>query len=174
MKLFRRLLLIILAGFILLNAVAVFQAYKLTRFYDSAPPKVPTEQQTFWYKTKAVLFGVNIPKSKNTIFPDSSYETIYIKTDDGFKLEAWSVKKPSAKGTVILFHGHGASKSGVVKEASYFTSLNYNVLMIDFRAHGGSEGNICTIGYKESADVKAAYDYISATGERIFICGAFH
>jgi alpha-beta hydrolase superfamily lysophospholipase len=172
MKIFRRILRVLLIGFILLNAVSAFQAYKLTRFYDSAPAKIPTDQQTFWYKTKAILFGVSIPKSKNTIFPDSSYQTIYLKTYDGLKLEAWYIKNRFSKGTVILFHGHGGSKSGVVEEANYFASLEYNVLMVDFRAHGGSEGNVCTIGYYESADVKAAYDYISSKGEKnIYLWG---
>ncbi len=172
MKIFRRILRVLLVGFILVNAVAAFQAYKLTRFYDSAPAKVRPEQQSLWYKTKAVLFGVNMPKSKNTIFPDSSFETIYFKTDDSIKLEAWYMKDSAAKGTVILFHGHGGSKSGVLDEAYYFKSLDYNVLMVDFRAHGGSEGNACTIGYNESADVKAAYEYISAKGEKnIFLWG---
>src|ERR1700722_6166139 len=165
MKIFRRLLRIVLVCFILLNIVATFQAYKLTHFYDSAPPKIPAEQQTFWYKTKAVLFGVNTPKSKNTIFPDTAYETVYITTDDGIKLEAWYIHESVAKGTIILFHGHGASKSDVLKEADYFRTLDYNVLLVDFRAHCGSEGNVCTIGFKESADIKSAYDYISKKEE---------
>jgi len=172
MKILRSILRILFVGFILLNAVAAFQAYKLTRFYDSAPPKVPPAQQSFWYKTKAVLFGISMPKSKNAIRPNSSFETIYLKTDDAIKLQAWYMEDSLAKGTIILFHGHGGSKSGVLDEAYYFKSLGYNVLMVDFRAHGGSEGNICTIGYYESADVKAAYDYVLAKGEKnIFMWG---
>jgi pimeloyl-ACP methyl ester carboxylesterase len=38
--------------------------------------------------------------------------------------------------------------------------------LVDFRAHGNSAGNICTIGYDEEKDVKAAYEYIAAKGER--------
>ena len=41
--------------------------------------------------------------------------------------------------------------------------------MTDFRAHGNSEGNTCTIGYHESADVKATYDYVAAKGEKNII-----
>ncbi|HXB44727.1 MAG TPA: alpha/beta fold hydrolase [Puia sp.] len=169
MKLLRRGLLTLLVGFILLNTAAVFQAYKLTRFYDSAPPYVPTEQGTFWNKTKAILFGVSAQKSRNSVLPDTPYETIYFKTSDGFRLEGWYIQDPHPKGTVILFHGHGGSKSGVLQEGYYFASLGYNLLLVDFRAHGGSQGNICTMGFKESADVKAAWDYTVARGEKNII-----
>jgi alpha-beta hydrolase superfamily lysophospholipase len=44
--------------------------------------------------------------------------------------------------------------------------MGYNTFLLDFRAHGNSEGNTCTIGYDETEDVKLAYDYISNTGEK--------
>jgi alpha-beta hydrolase superfamily lysophospholipase len=69
------------------------------------------------------------------------------------------------KGTVLMFHGHGSNKSAVIREAEEFYSLGYNVITTDFRAHGNSEGTICTIGYNESKDVKAVYDYIQQKGE---------
>lgn len=71
----------------------------------------------------------------------------------------------------MLFHGHGSSKSKILPEADYFYSLGYNVLLMDFRAHGGSDGNTCTIGYDEAEDVKLAYDYISKSGKNIFLWG---
>ncbi|HRH61424.1 MAG TPA: alpha/beta hydrolase, partial [Chitinophagaceae bacterium] len=45
-------------------------------------------------------------------------------------------------------------------------NLGWNVLMIDFRAHGKSEGNLTSIGYFEAKDVKAAYDFIAKQGEK--------
>jgi alpha-beta hydrolase superfamily lysophospholipase len=65
-----------------------------------------------------------------------------------------------------MFHGHGGTRSGVVAEANAFHDMGYNVCMVDFRAHGNSDGNICTIGYKEVADVIAAFDYVIAKGEK--------
>ena len=44
--------------------------------------------------------------------------------------------------------------------------LGWNVLLTDFRAHGNSEGEVCTIGANEAKDVKAAYDYTRALGEK--------
>jgi alpha-beta hydrolase superfamily lysophospholipase len=47
--------------------------------------------------------------------------------------------------------------------------MGYNTFQIDFRAHGSSSGNTCTIGYDESEDVKLTYDFISTKGEKNII-----
>jgi len=92
-----------------------------------------------------------------------------------FHLESWYAKADSnAKGTVLLFHGHGSSKSGIIAEATAFHQMGWNVFVTDFRAHGNSEGEVCTIGANEAKDVKAAYDYIRASGEKILSYMAFH
>jgi alpha-beta hydrolase superfamily lysophospholipase len=45
--------------------------------------------------------------------------------------------------------------------------------LLDFRAHGGSQGNTCTIGYDEAEDVKLAYDQLRSEGEKnIILFGA--
>jgi hypothetical protein len=153
--------------FILVNIIVAFHAYKFTHFYDngSISLKKP-EEKSGWDKTKEILFGINAEKKKNTVAADSIFQTIYLKTKDSLKLEAWYISADSAKGTVCLFHGHGGTKSGVYKEAEEFVKLGYNALLLDFRAHGNSEGNTCTIGYDETEDVKLAYDYIKNKGEK--------
>ncbi|MBS1653814.1 MAG: alpha/beta hydrolase, partial [Bacteroidetes bacterium] len=45
----------------------------------------------------------------------------------------------------------------------------YNVFMIDLRAHGSSEGRVTTIGYKESEEVKLAYNFVKEKGEQKII-----
>jgi alpha-beta hydrolase superfamily lysophospholipase len=44
--------------------------------------------------------------------------------------------------------------------------MGYNVLLLDFRAHGASGGNTCTIGYYEAEDVKLAYNFLKDKGEK--------
>lgn len=154
----------LLVLFVLLNVVAAFHAYKFTHFYNTAPEKKRPEDMGFSDKAAAILFGIKYPKSKTVDSLKSMHDTVYIKTQDSIKLEAWWLYPPPMpvfpwKGTVIMFHGHGGSKSGMIKEAEAFYNKQYNVLMVDFRAHGNSEGNTCTIGYNEAKDVKAAYDF---------------
>ena len=58
-------------------------------------------------------------------------------------------------------------------EANEFRYRGYNVMMVDFRGHGNSEGNTTTIGIRESEEVKLAYDYVEQKGEKnIFLYGS--
>jgi alpha-beta hydrolase superfamily lysophospholipase len=167
MRLLRRALRVVIALFILLNIMAIFHAYKFTYFYDdtTATVKKP-EQMNGWEKTKVILFGLEYPKSVNTIRPNIRFDTLSLITADKMRLSGWYMPRDSAKGTVILFHGHGSSSGKILAEAYYMHSIGFNTLLIDFRAHGNSEGNVSTIGYREANDVKAAYDHVRAKGEK--------
>ncbi len=163
----KTLLRLFIVLFILVNIIVAFHAYKFTHFYNNDEISIKkAAEKSGWDKTKDIFFGINAVKQKNTITADSTFETVYLKTKDSLKLEAWYITADSAKGTVCLFHGHGGTKSGVIKEAESFKKMGYNTLLLDFRAHGNSEGNTCTIGYKEAEDVKLAFDYISSKGEK--------
>lgn len=162
----RSLLKILIGFFVLLNMVVICHAYKFTHYYDANEVQVKQQKdKTSWDKTKELLFGFTAVKQKN-IAPDSIFKPVYLTTKDGLKLEAWIMQVPNAKGTVAMFHGHGGKKSGVLKEAYSFQQMGYNTLLLDFRAHGNSEGNTCTIGYDEAEDVKLAYDYLQQQGEK--------
>jgi pimeloyl-ACP methyl ester carboxylesterase len=171
-KLLKKLGYTILILFVLLNVMAAFHAYKFTHFYDSAEakPLFKAEEAGFFEKAGALMFGVKSFKKPIAKFPSINYKTVRFTTSDELHLEAWHMQHPivdsrEAKGTIIMFHGHGGNKAGILKEAESFFNLNYNVLMVDFRSHGNSSGNICTIGFYEARDVKAAYDYVGSTGE---------
>jgi hypothetical protein len=162
----------VLVLFVLLNVMTVFQAYKFTHFYDNVPALKKPEEMSAGEKASAIFFGVKYPKKKNEDSLLLPHEFVSFKTEDSLKLEAWyldSQKDDTVKphiGTVIMFHGHGSCKSAIIKEASAFYEMGWDVLMVDFRAHGNSDGNICTIGYNESKDVKAAYDFIHSKKEK--------
>ena len=168
-KFAKRLGMLVLVLFVLLNVMLIFQAYSLSHFYE--PNEVVIKKQdekTGWDITKEILFGPNFVKQKNSV-TDSAFQTVYFNTENGLKLEAWLLPTPAAKGTVALFHGHGGKKSSLLKEAQVFRSLGYSALLLDFRAHGGSQGNTCSIGFKEAEDVKLAYTYLEAQGEKNII-----
>jgi len=169
-KALRITLKVLLVLFVLINIITAFHAYKFTHFYNAGEVTIKKpEDKSGWDKTREALFGINATKKLNDIVPDSTFKTIYLTTKSGLKLEAWYIAADSAKGTVALFHGHGGTKSGVYKESEEFRKMHYNTLLLDFRAHGGSEGNTCTIGYNEAEDVKLAYDFIKEKGEKNII-----
>jgi hypothetical protein len=168
MKRFLKILLrTLLVLFLALNTMAAFHAWKFTHFYDDNTLRnSKPENWSGWQKTKAILFGIRYPKSQNNQQPDTTFTNISLKTDDGETIAGWYIKKAGTKGTVLMFHGHASSKSRVLPEAMSFTQMGYNVLLTDFRAHGNSSGNTCSIGYKEALDVKAAYEWVMQSGEK--------
>ena len=166
-RFFRLFLRAVVVLFLLINVIVAFHAYKFTHFYDNGSISVKKQvDKTGWDKTQEIFFGINAVKQKNTVTTDSTFEIIYLKTKDSLKLEAWYIPIDSAKGTVCLFHGHGGTKSGVYEEAQSFQKMGFNTFLLDFRAHGNSDGNTCSIGFNETEDVKLSYDYIKNKGEK--------
>jgi pimeloyl-ACP methyl ester carboxylesterase len=153
--------------FVLLNVVLAFHAYRFTYFYETRdvpwrrPEDIPTGERI----TQA-LTGFRFGKRPVTDFPEKPFRTVWLKNERGQRLEAWYTEATRPGGTVLLFHGHGSCKGKLIAEQTYFRRLGYNTLAVDFRAHGNSEGNVCTIGYHEVGDVRAAYDFVRKTGER--------
>ena len=165
-KPFKRIFYSVLTLLLLFNIVAINQAYHLTHFYDHGTVK-PVAEQTkgFWGKVQAGIIGVKLEKLIGST-PDSPFIDVKLKSKDGLTLDCWLIRVQHAKGCIVLFHGHGSEKSANLSQSNFFNEQGYSTLLVDFRAHGQSEGNTCTIGYKEAEDVKLAYDYLKKTGEK--------
>src|SRR5215831_19328312 len=89
-------------------------------------------------------------------------ETVNIRSRDGISLAAWWFhSKQVARGTIILAHGSSSNKSGMLPRAAFLISNDYNVLDLDLRGHGESQGNYMTPGYLESLDILGAVDYLA-------------
>ncbi|MGA0560003.1 alpha/beta hydrolase [Larkinella sp. VNQ87] len=171
MRILRRVGLVLLGLFVLLNIVLAFHAARFTYFYDN-PDKMPSrkpESYSTGEKLEAAFFGMKLKKSVVNDAPKMPYETVRLTNELGQRLEGWYVRADNPKGTVILCHGHASNKSKVLCENDFFHQLGYNTLLFDFRAHGNSQGNICTIGYRETNDLKAAYDFVSRGNEKNII-----
>jgi len=159
----------LLTLFILANAVSAWQAFIITHFSDERNIR-KVHASVFQQKLNRV-FG---KKPSRQLVVDSltvPHISIYINSDT-FKLAAWHLKHSTdsfVKGTVIMFHGRGSCRSEIIPEATAFYNMQYDVLMIDLRAHGNSNGNVCSMGYFEANDVRAAYNFIETTGERNII-----
>lgn len=167
-KLFKVGFRIFLLLFVLVNVITAFHAYKFTHFYDAGEVIAKKQsEKTKWDITSDIFFGINVVKQPNKIMADSSFQSIELLTKDQIKVEGWYLKTTNAaRGTVVMFHGHGGTRSGIMNEAAEFRKMGYHTFLIDFRAHGNSGGNTCTIGYEEGEDVKLAYDFIKQKGEK--------
>ncbi|TGE25400.1 alpha/beta fold hydrolase [Hymenobacter aquaticus] len=156
----RRLLWGLLLGFLALNGVAFLHAWRFTHF--TAEPGRHTgnpEQLSALDKAWVLLTGIKNPKPRNLGTPAFAFRTVTIPSASG-RLEAWYSPVENAKGRVALFHGYTSNKSKLLTEAAVFRQLGYSVLLVDFAGNGGSEGLQTTVGFRESADVAAAYAFL--------------
>jgi pimeloyl-ACP methyl ester carboxylesterase len=72
----------------------------------------------------------------------------------------WCRANGSPRGTVVYLHGvadNRASASGVIER---LTARGFDVIAYDSRAHGGSDGDVCTYGYFEKHDLARVLDRI--------------
>ena len=172
-SLIRWIVWVLLVQFVLMNISAAIYAYRLTHFYKDPSLRTSSPDKNIFTKTWKLFTGPKQPRSFITDKPVFRYETIQLKTGQGHIIEAWYGKVDSlSKGTVILFHGITSNKGSLLQEAYEFRYHDYNVMLVDLRGHGNSDGNNSTIGYHESEEVKLAYDWIAQKGEsRIFLYG---
>ncbi|HEX4997099.1 MAG TPA: alpha/beta fold hydrolase [Terriglobia bacterium] len=79
----------------------------------------------------------------------------------GLRLAAWYIPARGRQRPIVLVaHGLNADKGNFLPAAIVAHDLGYDVLSLDFRAHGESDGRTTTLGFNEADDVKAAYDWI--------------
>lgn len=88
-----------------------------------------------------------------------NYEAVQIAGRDGITLDAWFVPSPGAKRTIVICHGAGASKGNFIWFLTPLAHRGYNLVLFDFRAHGGSGGRLCTYGIHEKNDVLAVVEW---------------
>ncbi len=173
-SLVRWILWVLLVQFALFNISAALYAYRFTHVYDDPSLRNKSSNRNVFVKTWRLFSGPRQPRSVITESPAFPHDTVALKTKKGILIDAWYAKPDSvSKGTVILFHGIMANKGMLLAVAAEFRYDGYNVMLVDFRAHGNSGGHITTIGVKESEEVKLAYDYIVEQGEKnIFLYGS--
>ena len=90
------------------------------------------------------------------------YEEITLTTADGLALRAWYTP-PQNNAVVLVAHAHNGARP--TNMHSLFARHEYGVVSWDFRAHGESEGEVCSFGYYEVLDVEAALDFALAQPE---------
>ena len=154
-----------------MNAMAYIHAYKFTHFSTDGRRKTSKAALLSTpEKIKALLLGINNPRPADFLLPTVPYSKIQLQSNK--KIECWNIKKPDAKGSVIIFHGYGAGKCSMMDKADEFQKLGYNTFLVDFMGSGGSEGNQTTVGFKEAEEVKTCYDYLVKSGEKkIYLFG---
>jgi fermentation-respiration switch protein FrsA (DUF1100 family) len=86
---------------------------------------------------------------------------VEIAASDGAKLRGWSIRPATGNGdAVILLHGVGDNRAGMLGPADILLRHGYAVLLPDARAHGMSGGAIATYGVLEADDIRRWFEWL--------------
>ena len=86
-------------------------------------------------------------------------EDVHVATADGSRLHGWFLPAAgTARGTVLHLHGNAANISNHLPLVAWLPGRGYNVLMIDYRGFGRSEGKPSLDGIVD--DAAAALNYL--------------
>lgn len=98
---------------------------------------------------------------------------IELRSESGSTIRGWLAPGRPGAGAVLLLHGIGGKASDMLGRARFLARAGFSVLAIDFRGHGDSTPARTTYGALESADARAAVEFLRATlpGERIGVIG---
>ena len=89
------------------------------------------------------------------------YEPVSIPSDDGLRLRGRYYHQKDGAPVVIGFHGYrGTPSRDFSGGTEMYLSAGFNLLMVEQRAHCGSEGHTITFGVKERYDCQAWIDYV--------------
>ena len=133
----------------------------------------------------AAMWLTGKPRQPVTAELGVPHEDIVFRAHDGVRLSGWYI--PSRNGTaVILVHGGGGNRGGVVKHAQLLAAHGFGVLLYDERGRGRSGGQTNGMGWDWPQDVTGAVEWLRArhvrkvgvlglsTGAEVAITAAAH
>lgn len=84
---------------------------------------------------------------------EQTLEDVYIQSRDGLKLHAYHIAAAEPSDKLVLLH-HGFTSHAVDNSthAKFFHELGYEVMLLDLRAHGESEGQYVGFGVLDRFD----------------------
>ena len=91
---------------------------------------------------------------------DHNARDVYINSEDGLKLRGRWLPADRAVGSILLFHGYrSCSVADFSVIIPFYHGLGFNLLLVDQRSHGKSEGKYITFGIKEHGDALRWIDW---------------
>ena len=99
-------------------------------------------------------------KEKRKIWFESSQKDVYTVSSDNLKLHAHLINNDS-NVYVIIVHPYEGRGAYMKYFAEKFYNMGFNILVVDLRTHGESEGKIYSLGYLERLDILAWIKFIN-------------
>jgi len=85
-------------------------------------------------------------------------EDVWLLTQDGIRVNAFYHSNSSSKQALLWFHGNAENIGYNLEHLRMLATIGVNILAVDYRGYGKSEGSPDEAGVYHDAD--AAYDYL--------------
>ena len=109
----------------------------------------------------------NLSSDLTAYVPEAKYSTdeFQFRSSDGILISALHLKPSQPNGNAILIcHGLAHDKLSGIRYVQYLLKEGYELVLIDFRNHGQSEGTITTYGHFERQDLLGTIRYLREQG----------
>lgn len=143
--------------FIIWMLIALWAMNKATRRGKDRPlEELEKDEGTAWHHfSEAIHRGVDFINSL-------PHKTLKTTSHDGLTLYADLIEHESPKATILMFHGYRSAGSNDFSCATeFYYSLGFNLLIVDQRSHGRSEGKYIGFGALERFDCQKWAQVIS-------------
>lgn len=160
----------IFAVIVLFILCASFYAYRSAFYAKGSKAHV----SGYFQKSGSLVSVEEKIQALTTALLDEKYEDVWIKSHDGLDLHARYYHMADGAPVQIFMHGYKGnpfrSMSGLYKIAK---ELCHNVLIVDQRGCGESQGKVITFGVKEKYDVLSWIDFVKSKfgSVHIFLVG---
>lgn len=132
---------VLISLFIMLH-ISVNYGLKVVLMYKRKDKKKMLEELWYNFKTDYRLYQ-HLPS-----------EEVVIKSHDNLDLRGvYHNVHPDSKKVILINHGYTANRYVCYQFTDIFFEEGYNVLLIDMRSHGESDGEFASYGYNESNDI---------------------
>jgi hypothetical protein len=92
------------------------------------------------------------------------FEDVQLVAVDGVKITGWYMKAPDASGSVLYLHGNAGNRRDWAQAAPPFIEQGYNLLILDYRGYGDSQGRPSEKGLYRDGD--AAFSWLQERAGR--------
>jgi len=102
-----------------------------------------------------------------------SAEVVAIPGPEGALTAGWFLAGDNGKPGVLLLHSVRSDRTEMIGRAKFLVEVGYSVLAIDMQAHGETQGEQITFGYKESSNVRVAANFLKTkvNGRKVGVIG---